>query len=523
MGASGISGAALNTRAVEDAIHGWIEGMRPAGIRFLQELVQTPSYPGGEGAGADPATVAGKVFAAAKSHGARVETQVVSPGSENVIEVLPGSGSRAVVLDAHMDNVSEGDPRLWYQSRPFSGVEGFVEYLGGSRVAVEVGAERYEAAIRDRMARVWEIRKERRLPIVYGRGSFDNKGPVVSTVLAMGALSAALQATGARLGGTAIAAYTVCEETDAGGVKHLASGPESWLGRNGYLDGPTGDDGLLRDVCGIAMDGSYGWLPIVGHRGSAQFALATRGRAAHASTPHLGASATELMSMLLLHLRGSEEQLRQRLLTALEPSLLGPPTAAIGTTIVGGGIRSVTLTEEGPRIERNSINAVPDWCEATIDVRFPPSYDRTTAATVAFIHDRIEATLKEVPLREGWSWELHDVDWDPPVALARSFEEAARLPLVRTARRRAAQVLGFEPHLETAPGGTDASFMVGDARIPTLVEFGPAGALSHDTHEYVEIDSVMAGAEILALTTLDILGLADEQGGFQETRSKPHA
>ncbi len=508
---------------MEEAIHGWVEGIRPAGIRFLQELVQTPSYSGSEGAGSDPSTVAGRVYAAATAHGSDVETQVVSPGSENVIEVIAGAGTRAVVLDAHMDNVSEGDPRLWHESRPFSGAEGFVEYLGDSRVAVEVGSDRYEAAIRDRMARVWEIRHQKRLPIVYGRGSFDNKGPLVSTVLAMGALSAALKATGERLGGTVIAAYTVCEETDAGGVKGLVSGGESWLGRSGYLDGPAGGDGLLRDVCGIAMDGSYGWLPIVGHRGSAQFALATRGRAAHASTPHLGSSATELMSMLLLHLRESEDRLQERLLTVLEPSLLGPPTAAIGTTIVGGGIRSVTLTEAGPRIERNSINAVPDWCEATIDVRFPPSYERTTPETVAFIHDAIEAALKEVPLKEGWSWQLLDLDWDPPVALARSFEDAARLPLVQTARRRAAQVLGFEPHLETAPGGTDATFMVSDARIPTLVEFGPAGALSHDTHEYVEIDSVIAGAEILALTTLDLLGLADEQDGFQDTRSAPDA
>ena len=121
----------------------------------------------------------------------------------------------------------------------------------------------------------------------------------------------------------------------------------------------------------------------------------------------------------------------------------------------------------------------------------------------------VEETLREVPLEQGWSWDLRELGWDPPVALARDFEEAARLPLVRTARSRAAQVLGFEPHLETAPGGTDATFMINDARIPTLVEFGPAGALSHDTHEYVEVESVIAGAEILALTALDILGLAD--------------
>jgi len=89
------------------------------------------------------------------------------------------------------------------------------------------------------------------------------------------------------------------------------------------------------------MDGSYGWLPIVGHRGSVQFELRTRGRSAHASTPQLGASATELMAILLLHLRKSEDRMRELLRTSLEESLLGPPTFAIGTTIVGGGIRAV--------------------------------------------------------------------------------------------------------------------------------------------------------------------------------------
>ena len=83
------------------------------------------------------------------------------------------------------------------------------------------------------------------------------------------------------------------------------------------------------------------------------------------------------------------------------------------------------------------------------------------------------------------------------------------MPLVKVARNRAAQILGFEPHLETAPGGTDATFMIHEGRIPTLVEFGPAGALSHDNHEYVEVDSVIDGAKILALTTLDLLGLVD--------------
>jgi succinyl-diaminopimelate desuccinylase len=495
--------------AIEDAIVAWVDANRAGGIRLLQELVQTPSYSGKEGRGDDPTTVAGRVFKAASEHGSRVETQVVRSESENVIEIIDGPGKRAVVLEAHTDTVPEGDPRLWHEGKPFSGAEGFVEYLGDRRVAVEIDGGRYEAGIRDRMARIWELRRQKRLPIVYGRGSFDNKGPVVSTVLAMGALADALRATDGRLAGSVIAAYSVDEETSATGIKSFACGTDSWLARQGFLSGPVDGEGFLRDINGIAMDGSYGWVPIVGHRGSVQFELRTRGRSAHASTPHLGASATELMAILLLHLRKSEERMREQLLAFLEQSLLGPPTFAIGTTLIGGGIQAVAMTAEGPRVERTGVNAVPNWCQATIDVRFPPSYELSLADTVDSISRVIDAALREVPLVDGWSWELITLGCDPPVALARSFEDAAALPLVKVARNRAAQILGFEPHLETAPGGTDATFMIHEGRIPTLVEFGPAGALSHDNHEYVEVDSVIDGAKILALTTLDLLGLAD--------------
>jgi acetylornithine deacetylase/succinyl-diaminopimelate desuccinylase-like protein len=199
--------------------------------------------------------------------------------------------------------------------------------------------------------------------------------------------------------------------------------------------------------------------------------------------------------------------MQEQLAASLEPSLLGSPTFAIGTTIVGGGIRAVSMTVDGPRVDRTGVNAVPNWCQATIDVRFPPSYRLSLAETVAFIKRVLDSTLEEVPLSNGWSWELIVLDHAPPVALARSFEDAAGHPLVRLARSRAAQVLGFDPPLETAPGGTDATFMIHEGRIPTLVEFGPAGALSHDVHEYVEADSVIDGAKILALTVLDLLGL----------------
>ncbi len=41
----------------------------------------------------------------------------------------------------------------------------------------------------------------------------------------------------------------------------------------------------------VVMDGSYGFVPAVGHRGLAWVTLSVEGESAHASTPHLGTNA----------------------------------------------------------------------------------------------------------------------------------------------------------------------------------------------------------------------------------------
>src|SRR2546426_37674 len=95
-------------------------------------------------------------------------------------------------------------------------------------------------------------RSVRSMPIVYGRGSFDNKAAVASTAMAMRALAA----TGARLAGTVVAAYVADEEETGTGVHALCDGPESWLGSRGYLGGPRDANGFLINVSGVALDGS---------------------------------------------------------------------------------------------------------------------------------------------------------------------------------------------------------------------------------------------------------------------------
>jgi acetylornithine deacetylase/succinyl-diaminopimelate desuccinylase-like protein len=492
-------------QSVAERVLAYLDAHDEDGVRLLRDLVRVKSL----------ARQESQLVARLRpelSHGgvAQVVEQQLGPTSHNLLEVLHGPTERCFVIDAHTDTVPEGRPDLWFDGDPFSATEGTVHYLGDRRIRLEVGTHQHEVTIRDRMARVWETKRDTRSrPIIYGRGTFDNKAAVASTVMAMRALAAC----GARLGGTLVAGYVADEEEQSTGVEALCGGPDSWLGRNGFLSGPRDEHGLLTRVSGVALDGSYGYTPVVGHRGSALLVLNVQGRAVHASTPHLGVSAVEQMSRLLVALAdGQDELVRERLLPLMDTELLGPPTFAIGTTIVGGGVRAVQPTPDGLAIDRGGTNAVPDWCEATIDLRYPPGrdYPLRMYEFLERLRSEIDAFLRERISTDGWSFALRlaaERGGGLPYALAKSHAEAARHPLVVSAQRAGHTVLGYVPDVETAPGGTDATVMLHRGGIPTLVEMGAAGGLSHDYHEFVERDMIGAGARVLALMAIDILGL----------------
>ena len=499
---------------LERRVMAYLDEHEADGVQLLRDLVRIKSLARQEGRVDQPGTLMAILRAELEREGGvEIVEQPLGPTSQNLIEVLRGSADdRCFVIDAHTDTVPEGRPDQWFDGDPFSAADGVVQYLGNRRVRLQVGSHQHEVAIRDRMARVWETRRPTRsMPVVYGRGTFDNKAAVASTVMAMRALAAA----GAHLGGSVVAAYVADEEESATGVEALCVGPESWLGRQGFLNGPRDADGFLSRVSGVALDGSYGYTPVVGHRGSALLVLNVQGRAAHASTPFLGVSAVEQMSRLLVALADGQEQLvRERLLPLMDADLLGPPTLAIGTTIVGGGVRGVRRDGDRLVVDRGGTNAVSDWCEATIDMRYPPGrdYPANLELFAEQLRTEIERDLRERVPAEDWSFTLRlasERGGGLPCALARTRDEASKHPLVASARRAGERVLGYEPDVETAPGGTDATVMIHAGRIPTLVELGAAGGLSHDYHEFVERDMIGAGAKVLALMALDILGLAE--------------
>lgn len=505
----------MDRSQAERRVIDYLDEHEDQGVSLLRDLVRIPSLARQEGAVAQPGTLVARLRPElGQTSSVEVVEQVLGPTSQNLVEVVhgPGLSKTCFVIDAHTDTVPEGQRHQWFDADPFSAAEGEVHYLGDRRIRLEVGSHQVEATIRDRMARVWETKRTgRSRPIIYGRGTFDNKAAVASTVMAVRALAA----TGVRLGGTLVGAYVADEEESASGVEALCVGPDSLLGQRGFLDGPRDADGFLTRVTGVALDGSYGYTPVVGHRGSALLIINVRGRAAHASTPFLGVSAVEQMSRLLVALAdGQQELIEQRLLPMMDAELLGPPTLAIGTTIAGGGVRRVILDGESVTVERGGTNAVPDWCESTVDMRYPPGrqYPGDLEAFPSRIGATVEAFLRERVPTEGWTFTVRvPVERGGfPCALGRSRADAASHPLVASALRASERALGYQPDIETAPGGTDATVMIHAGHIPTLVEMGAAGGLSHDYHEFVERDMIGSGARVLALMAIDVLGLAEE-------------
>lgn len=497
-----------NLRSLEMALASEIDRHELAAIDLLCALIQTPSATGAEGDHRDPFSVAGQLWASLASTPAiRRFADPVAAGRDNVIAVLGSSTRGVMVLDAHTDSVPGGEPDRWIGKNPFSAAAGTVTWLGNDRIRLELAGEVVERPVRRRLGRLWEARPFESAAIIYGRGAFDNKGPVAVAWLATVALAAALERAGLELDGTIVTAFVVDEEDGMEGTRAFAAGDRSWLARHGLLLDEIGPDGLRKDMWGVALDGSYGFVPIVGHRGVAQLTIRTSGQAAHAATPYLGVNAVTRMASALHALDSHHEELAARLDPLFADRLLEAPTLALGTTIAGGGVSRVIEENGRAHVERSGINVVPDWCEATIDCRHPRPADDDVSTIRERIADVIADFVRDHTGLSTTDLTVEVISGGPPCAILDNPEQGFDDPLIGPILRHGELISGFRSWIETAPGGTDATVLINEAGIRTLVEFGPAGALAHEPHEYVERDQIAIGAHILARSIVEILGV----------------
>lgn len=265
--------------------------------------------------------------------------------------------------------------------------------------------------------------------MLHGRGSVDMKAGVAAMVIAAERVAAT------RRGGRAIRLlFTAGEETGCLGARaHLEA-----VGR--------------RQASALLVGEPTNGRVFVGHKGVLWLRILAHGRAAHASTPHLGDNAIGKLVTALDRLR--------RLDLGVTDPLLGPATASLGTVV--GGVQT---------------NVVPSEAEATLDLRLVPglSPEQAEEAVRQLLGDEVEVQ-PELAL-DAVSTPLDD----PFVVLVREVVE---------------QNAGGT---ETGSAGyfTDASVLAPAFGWPATVICGPGDpALAHGRDECCDVADIERAVEI---------------------------
>jgi len=503
-------------RAVIDEGKDWIDNNADALLESLKDLVARPALSGEEGTHPDRDSPVGCLFEFLDEYSGpkiNVETQritddYVEKPRENIYTTLPGASSSGggLICTSHTDIVPAGDHDEWPGDDPFTLSPGQATHKGGREIELEIDGVTYERDIRGKMARTWQKRDEDTVDVLVGRGVFDNKASIICMVGSMLGLETAMCGRQLDMNGDIVHGHLVDEEVYQIGVKRMVGwndGPD-WFGHRYNPDGFTA----------VVLEGSYGFVPVVGHRGLVWVVLEAGGESAHASTPELGRNAVVGLSKSLA--AADKTQAKDLLRDPfVADDYLGAMTVAPGTTVVGGGVKSVAV--ETKAVERSALNSIPSWAEATFDLRIPrwEGFPDGVESITDIVCEQVEQIASDAAPDVEFTARVPDENYFPPVALADTEMAAKSHPLVETGKQATQSVLGYKPHVDIAPGVTDAAFLYHGTRVPTLVEYGPAGGLSHEPLEYVEREQMIEGAKTILEFTVREVGVADNSGNLK--------
>jgi acetylornithine deacetylase len=278
---------------------------------------------------------------------------------------------------------------------------------------------------------------------LYGRGAHDMKGS-----LAAGIGAAKMLADSAvRLRGDLVVAAVADEEYGSLGTADLITRIKT-------------DAAIVTEPTNLAV--------CLAHKGYIWVDVETHGKAAHGSRFSEGVDAVMRMGRFLAELDRLEVALR----TGPAHPLVGPPSLH-AATINGGSGLSTYSAQCRLQIERRTIpGETADGAVGQIQA----IADRLAAADPSF-----SATVRPFFAREP-------------------FEVAPNAPIVRVLAGEAAAVLGHTPAFVGDTPWMDAALLAA-AGIETVV-MGPIGAGEHSAVEWVDVDSVVTMAEILARTAV---------------------
>ncbi len=297
------------------------------------------------------------------------------------------------------------------------------------------------------------VRKEH---FLFGRGSCDMKGGIVSMLYAI----LALRECGGEVGGRI--ALTLVPNEETGG-----EGGSAWLAAQGRL-GRGGIGMLLAEpTSGVVWNAN---------RGAISLRVRVLGKSAHVGLQHQGVNAFERMVQVVKRLQELKQEVEQRT-TRLS---IGVDQARQSILMLGG--------QSGGGA---NFNVVPEECWFTVDRRINPEED----------FDEEKARL--IGVLESCRRESIALEWEV-LQEGRSSACREEEPLGEALTRSVRTVTGEASRFEMCPGLLEIRFYA--ARGVTAYAYGP-GLLSvaHGPNEYVDLRRVIDCAAIYALTAWDVL------------------
>ena len=415
-------------QAISDAV----QARREDAVGLLQELVRTRSVTGEEGA------VAEVVERACRERGLEVDTWNATPvemepyidhvGEQtsfedrpNVVGLRRGSANgRSILLNAHTDTVDPGDPAAWTHD-PLSGaVEG---------------------------------------DLLYGRGSCDMKGGLVTHLVALDALSD----LGLRLRGDVTVAATVGEES--GGLGALST----------VLRGYRADAALITEPTRLAL------VPAQG--GSLVFRLEVPGRSAHAAVRDEGVSALEKFVPIFEDLQELERERNAALSHPLYAGVKNKVPINIGVVRAGNWASTVpeSLVAEG------RVGLIPG---EEVD-----AFKELVAERVDTVAGR-DPWLREHPPEIQW--------FGGQFAPA---EVAADAPICEAVEEAHERVTGEKPPVEGVAYGADMRLFIRFGGMPCVMYGAGDVKVAHAPDEHISVTELLTATSTVACLLVDWCGV----------------
>jgi acetylornithine deacetylase len=417
------------------AIRGAVEARREEAVRLLQELVRTPSVTGWEGA---VGVVVERAFGARdldvdtwqatpeemEPYRDQVGEQDSYENRPNVAGIRQGSGNgRSILLNAHTDTVDPGDPDAWREDSLSGTVRG---------------------------------------DLLYGRGSCDMKGGLVTHLVALDALSD----LGLMLRGDVTVAATVGEEN--GGLGALST----------VLRGYRADAALITEPTRLTLVTAQG--------GSLVFRLSVPGRSAHAAVRDEGVSALEKFVPIFENLRELEQERNAVLSHPLYEGIQNKVPINVGVVRAG-----------------NWASTVPESLVAEVRVGLIPGeevepFKDLVSERIAAVAERDPWLVEHPPQLEWIGGQFAPAEVPPDAPICEALIEAHE------------RVTGEKPPVEAVPYGADMRLFIDFGGMPCVMYGAGDVNVAHAPDEHVSVSELLTAASTIACLLADWCGVDED-------------